>query len=423
MEVIKTFKIPAENIGKLEFEISEVNKRVARLQKRGYAVELIAVETDKDNPIMELQPLRRDEITGKLVCSPDRIYFTANLLTSQLPKINGWEFVASLTHVEDVGTMIRVIPSVVVAEKELSVYRDAKPICDHCLYIRRRNETFVVRNPEGNLKQVGRNCLKSYTGIANPEMLCSIAEILITAHGILRTAETSEWQEGKGRQYVSIDNFMPYVVASVREFGWLSRKGSQDAGGMKPSTSDVASSALYDRLLGGKETLQVIEADRIMAKAIVDFCDEKFEHIDVDALSDYESNLRVAMLGKVLYPKMTGIVASAYVFYNNELVRREKNQEWSVIAKVSTFQGEVGKRSVFNGLKLINTHSWPTQYGVTHLYQFLDEANNLFVWFASSDQGFELGNLYNLKATVKQHNGYKGAKQTVLTRGVVQEKA
>lgn len=55
----------------------------------------------------------------------------------------------------------------------------------------------------------------------------------------------------------------------------------------------------------------------------------------------------------------------------------------------------------------------------THVYTFVDDSENCFVWFASKDQQITVGGKYKLRATVKCHNEYKGIKQTVVTRGKI----
>ena len=54
----------------------------------------------------------------------------------------------------------------------------------------------------------------------------------------------------------------------------------------------------------------------------------------------------------------------------------------------------------------------------SYLTKFHDAEMNVYVWFASKP--LIEGNEYRLRATVKEHSEYKGIKQTVLTRGVVQ---
>lgn len=55
------------------------------------------------------------------------------------------------------------------------------------------------------------------------------------------------------------------------------------------------------------------------------------------------------------------------------------------------------------------------------VYTFVDELNNCYVWFASKEQPFTVGDVCELRATVKNHQEFKGIKQTVISRGKILE--
>jgi hypothetical protein len=150
-DTTKTYKIPAENLASLQERIEQVNKRVARLVKKGYDAKPVVIEV---SPLYaEKQPCgcapsaRKDChhcLGGGF--KPDRVFADVTLTAPEAPKANGWEFVAALTHVEGVGTVLRVVPGVKVEEGELARYREASPDnCDHCNAKRRRLDTFVLR--------------------------------------------------------------------------------------------------------------------------------------------------------------------------------------------------------------------------------------------------------------------------------------
>lgn len=57
-------------------------------------------------------------------------------------------------------------------------------------------------------------------------------------------------------------------------------------------------------------------------------------------------------------------------------------------------------------------------YGMidSHIYKFIDSEGNIFSWFTGSSIEANKGDAVTLKATVKKHNNYNGAKETILTR-------
>lgn len=90
----------------------------------------------------------------------------------------------------------------------------------------------------------------------------------------------------------------------------------------------------------------------------------------------------------------------------------------------SAYVGEIGKRETFEAT-LVYTTNLESQFGVTHLYKFKDAAGSILVWFASSvfynvaaGRDIDLGDTVKFDATVKNHEEYKGIKQTQITRAV-----
>lgn len=144
MENKPTYKIPAENLGKLQAQIDQINKRVARLVKRGYPVKPVVIKVGP--PIIEKKPVEGEYDAIGCPIYRDRVCYNVELESPEPPRANGWEFVAALSHVEDVGTVLRVIPGAKVEEGELKQFRNASPEnCDHCHTKRKRNDTFILR--------------------------------------------------------------------------------------------------------------------------------------------------------------------------------------------------------------------------------------------------------------------------------------
>ncbi len=410
----KSFRVPVENLDLLRTQIEVVNKRVGRLLKRGFEVDLVEISVGKSYAVK--QP-------GK---SEERVYVDVELLSPRPPKVDGWEFVAALTHVEGVGSVLRVCPGVVVSDGELRKYREASPDnCDHCHASRKRNDTFVIRGSNGQLSQVGRQCLQVYTGLANPAQLCATAEILFSMSELLEDSEDDGFGGGfgSGERYVTIERFLPYVCCSIREDGWLSRSAAAERGSRSSSTCDLAfSNGVYAK--PEQEGRYVpIERDYNQAAAVIEHCEAYFADRDVDGLTDYENSLRVAMASGIAHPKFAGLVASAVGFYQRDLERRARKDTWSKMIERSTWQGKVGERGLFEGLKVLGCRSWESDFGVTYFYSFVDGDCNSYVYKASRDMDLAPGQVVSFQARVKKHEMYTpkfdGARpyaQTMLTR-------
>ena len=277
--------------------------------------------------------------------------------------------------------------------------------------------------------QVGRNCLKSFTGLANPEHLCSMAEILFSASDLLSASEDEGFGGGMSG-FTSVDSYLPFVACSIRRDGWLSRSAAFQQDRSEASTASQALSFGVFAKPGSANRLEPTEKDYNVAAATIEFVAEYFEGKDVESLSDYENSLRVAMASGIVHPKFTGIIASAIQFYNKDVERRAKNEVWANMVANSRFQGTVGERSVFENLKVVAYRTWESQFGVTHFYSFVSPEGHAFTYFASKDMNLSVGQSVSLKASVKKHERYTpkfaGAvayEQTVITRAALVTRA
>ena len=58
-------------------------------------------------------------------------------------------------------------------------------------------------------------------------------------------------------------------------------------------------------------------------------------------------------------------------------------------------------------------------WGLTTLVMFRDAVGNKAKWFASGSCGFEVDSVVTVKATVKDHEEYRGSRQTTLSRVIL----
>ena len=172
---LESFEIPLANMPKLAERIERLNKRARKLGIREICVGL--GET--------FQRVFEDDRYpgGKRAVSFQRV-----TVAGETPRVNGWEFLATLQHLGEDGNIIRAIPG----EKLAIEYRSAKPICQHCNVDRRRNDTYVLREiATGALKQIGRNCLAISWRTTTPEQIASWLEICSTRWTQCATWRTS----------------------------------------------------------------------------------------------------------------------------------------------------------------------------------------------------------------------------------------
>lgn len=101
-----------------------------------------------------------------------------------------------------------------------------------------------------------------------------------------------------------------------------------------------------------------------------------------------------------------------------------KKQERAKGQEKQVYLGEVKERVEFE-VTYETYFSFETHYGTTYIHKFVDDSGNVIIWKTSKglyygvegyDDGFEKGFRCRIKGTVKEHQEYRGDKQTVLTR-------
>ena len=159
------YRVPSVNTEKLYQEIAKLNKRAKR---NGLApIAIVEVGTEIVTP--------EDGKAPYVVCLLQII--------GESPIIAGWQFLAMVEHIGG-DTIIRAMPGI-VAEGELAGYRGAAAHCQHCKAKVYRKYTAILKNEAGEYKQVGKSCLRDFTGHKSVEALATIAEQLQKALSII----------------------------------------------------------------------------------------------------------------------------------------------------------------------------------------------------------------------------------------------
>jgi hypothetical protein len=394
-----TYAIPEENWGPLQHELTKLNKRAAKV---GTVPAVLTVVGTRD---VEIKKHVADDMAPSLPTGIFRRFYDVTV-TGETPKFQGWTFIGTLDHATEAGTLLKAVPGHTLPLQ----YRDAEPVCDHCGHNRRRSETFLVQHENGEIKQIGRQCIRDFLGHANPEQLVKIAEFLIKVGGLVEGSEDEGFYGGGFTpSRVSVEQFMEAAAEAVIRFGFVSRKTAEWQ--MVQSTANTALDVLFPPK-GQKAHERLVPGEAAKALAAETLAYVQDEIIDTEReLNDYEHNLRVVLSGTSLAIKNAGIAASAINAYRRDLQRKVER----AAAVESQHFGTVGKRETFT-LTLSRVVTNDGIYGTTYIHMFIDDAGNRAVWFASKDPEFEIGVPLKVKATVKSHGERDGVKQTVLTR-------
>lgn len=229
-------------------------------------------------------------------------------------------------------------------------------MCEHCGSNRRRKDTYIVRNTvTGEFKQVGRSCLKDFTGGLDASAVAqyiSFFDELISGKGI-------DVDDFRCCRYYSVVEVLQYVVESVNMYGYV--KSHDEYGN---TNSNSTKSVVCGMLSRNAEVVKRCNKD----------------------------GFNFGRKG------------------NNEKV----NEIVKYVSGMETQFGCVGDRVTVDCKSCKLLTSWDSQYGTTYLCKFVSANRYVFTW--KTTKGLNVENVHGLVGTVKNRSEYNGWKQTELTR-------
>lgn len=325
-----------------------------------------------------------------------------------------WQLAATITPNEG-----RVFVDSHIAGFDIAPYHTADvKQCDHCNMKRARSLVYVVRNiADGSLQQVGRNCFADYVGSKGLGAL----EFKAVLDTFFRDDEGECFFPAAGAvdSVRLLDILVRAEAIALHMGGW--RNNGKDEFGMviSPGTHRLAASTShFEAEFYGK----VSETNSAVAKLAAD--PALIARVEADILTMQEMDCGDNEFGQMLAYcagfEFIPTKKAAAVAYLCEFVRGEARKAALEAKKATmTHVGTVGKREVFTQLTLVRCHTIDGYYGITTFYNFEDPAGNALVWKTSSGLDMAIGDMIDLKATVKDHSEFRGIPQTNIARAVV----
>lgn len=421
----------------------EVQKHLDRLAKKAASYNVpFAYTMGEEHPqkvrVTAVGPTCREQetITTYTVAAVD-----FEIDCEQLIKANGWTVRAKIEHGEN-GNIVSCFGGW-QADTE---WYTATARCDHCGTNRFRSVTFICENEAGELKQVGRTCLKDYTGIS-PATAAMWAEVTDICNEGFDCTEEEFVGRGLSRMYET-ELLLAHACDAIKEFGYRKTDAADSTRdqvmrrvieGDEPSAEGkVKAEKIIGWLLelSEKAARDDAELDDLYRTAFghsEDFTEEWVEDEEArkvwldrkrelawawDSVSDMVRNCFPLVKSGYAKPSHVGRLAYMPVDYDKYLERKAKEEQKeadrAAAAATSNYVGEIGKRLEVETATATLVTSWETDWGVTFLYKFFDAAGNVFVWYAS--RCIAICDGMKIKGTVKDHSEYNGVKQTILTR-------
>lgn len=376
---LQTYRIPEENLIFLQGKLTKLNKKAIKL---GCDEIKLTIHSEEN-------VLNKDKITYQkyLNCT----------VSGEAPKLADWTFIAKLDH--DYKTpIISTFPGITVPEQ----YHGHDSSCDHCKTNRYRRVTYVVQNTETKeYKHIGKSCLKDFLGHKDPKQVLSWFEWF--------TKFMVEINSDESRGFANIERYNINDVLEVSAM-IIDELGTYTSNGKARYDEDlIATSGYVNEFFWNpkvrKDYRMFKGEDMELVKAAIEY----FKTLEVN---DYIRNVNIILDEKFIKPKEFGLAVSIVGVYYNHMKKVEQ-EEVEKQTRLDEHFGEI-KTRVNRKMKVLSSNYYDSAFGGWRV-SMIDEDGRSFTWFASSDI-LEVDKEYILKMTIKEHNEYKGNKQTIVNR-------
>lgn len=322
-------------------------------------------------------------------------------------KLGDWSFLATIEHTPN-GNIIRTVPNYESSIPEK--YRTSDTVCDHCKTIRDRKDTYLVFNSATEeMKQVGKTCLKDFTGHDLPKPFYD---------KWLKMMDSDEDKVFGNEPRITYYSLEQYIAFTLWAINVMDRQITKELARWIPEIYNVPK-ALEDFR---KEYANNIDK----AKKFSEFREDAKLAIswvanDMKAYNDFLINIQILAKNSSMQDRdsvLAVYIAKVYLQHLDQLKTAEIDN--------SKYVGSVGDKIEFSG-KVANVISLqPMAFGYgndvnRYANIFIDENENLYVWYTSTKM--EENAEVSVKATVKDHKEYRGKKQTIITRAKTTPKA
>jgi len=345
------------------------------------------------------------------------LYYKASV-TGEAPKVSGYKFLATINH-EAGGNIIRIAPGE-EHNDNIKAFYSAKPdYCDHCHTVRRRIDTFIVKGPDNELKQVGRNCLSDFLGGRDPKAILFWFSLRDAVQKAIDISEENERGaigfKAAGTMYV-----LTLAAAIIRNFGYTAKPKLDDYG--RPMGENGTGQIVYKLLFGSPmeinsypkwvaaEKSMNSEDEKTAKQAFNWFMELPQEQKDNDNLLH---NLDVILKSTEVKSKDVGLAVYLFSIYARAMDKIKSNDTGK--PKSNEWLGAEGQK-ITAKVKVVMTRLIDGPYGTSQLVKMEDDNGNNLTWFNSGANRLEDGANLTITGTVKKHDIYQGQKQTALTR-------
>lgn len=320
-------------------------------------------------------------------------------------KIDGYKVIATICHNYEDGNVVRLSPTTKTVNEK---YRTIDGICQHCNTNRRRKQTVLLENEQGEIIQVGKTCLKDFLGHNINDKIKYIENLdsfTLELNGFGGYCEVDKFLYTN--RILEISNLL------IKTFGYIKTRNEYGEN-VESSTKNMAfllyNSDKPDRYWSEKlkEVFETLANEKYKDEEI-----EKMKEMikNDNSNSEYISNLKVLSSNDFIEVKDLGFLVSLPVYYNRNIEKQNKTKG----TEGSKWVGEPKQKMTLD-VTLDKIKGFDTQYGYMKVYEFKDKQGNLLVWKTSKGLSDEtIGNL-KISFTIKEHMEFRGLKHTSIIR-------
>lgn len=321
-------------------------------------------------------------------------------------KFNGWKSLGVIQRKDGITQCY------LHSQELIQQYCDTDFHCDHCHKHVHRNSVIILEHDSGERKVVGTSCVKEFTCGLDGNLIAAFNDIEVVLNQknselkILLQGESlddlpiSVFCEQNGRPIYNVEKVVSCAVKLINTYGF------------EPSDSF---NATWKFVLDVYKTTKETDPEAIRAiEWIKSLSKEEFTK------SSYLFNLRQIIDADYCTMRHFGLLVSLIPTYRKAEAKRLQGTNTSS----SKYVGNVGDKLSLT-LTYIKSFFYESQYGTCFFHLFSDTDGNMFKWSTNKSLNFkregrsyslDQGATLTLTGTVKDHEDYRGIRQTVLIR-------
>lgn len=327
------------------------------------------------------------------------ITFVLNHIFSHL---NDWKVLARKSNINN-----SVLIDVFEDSPIVSDYRNDNFSCDHCSSNRVRKFVFIIQNQiTKEVKQVGKTCLKDFTGESVTRFLKEV-EAVESLFQIEGSANNSSFG------YCDLIKFFAMVNRLIKKgFSYKNRSFNNE------STVNIS----FENYL--KENLPITEEEKEVSKELMKWFIEYNKNSDKEFILNAVTMIENALNSNQLF-NYELLFRVAFVPYSYKSYLIKQSQINLVGFKGGYLSGSI-KDKIDLQVKLISikpilrqSYSYEDE-GISYLYTLLDKEGHKIVWFSSYNNKFfqeeNLNKVFRIKGIIKKFSKFNGLEHTEISR-------